>query len=480
MTIRERAFEAAEVRRARRASATTTTTAETERHHARRRTADERPAEALDDAGHGIEAVQRAPSLRHERRWIRRPASRTSTAGRRTARRSGRRGTGRSAPTARCSPPAAVSNRAAAAARGSQSNGGARHDAVPEHERDQDDERDARNRRAAPSTDAIGMSSRGKYTFEMTCWLPPTRLAAARRAPWRSTSTARAPPSRTPDTAMPSDGILRQLAEEDREHDHRHQRLDDRPAGAEHRLLVADLDVAPDRGNTAARDSAQISRQRAAAPARATARARRVTTQVSGGHQRRPGTRPSTPSPHGRLQCAAPLCHARQVASGTLAARSSRDSARYAMPVRTNGCELAADPSRERQRESLLRPIDGRGRQRPLERFVQQPLVAHQRRMRAEVRPDRVEQLVIDERHAHLESSAPSTSRRDRAAAASPGTRASRAARRRLRACRRVAVEQRALGGATVARRAAPSGRAAPGRRARSISAGMNKPRCAR
>ena len=39
---------------------------------------------------------------------------------------------------------------------------------------------------------------------------------------------------------------LRQLAEEDREDDHRHQRLDDRPGGAEHRLLVADLDVAPD------------------------------------------------------------------------------------------------------------------------------------------------------------------------------------------------------------------------------------------
>ena len=37
-----------------------------------------------------------------------------------------------------------------------------------------------------------------------------------------------------------------ELAEEDREDDHRHQRLEDRPRDSEGRLLVPDLDVAPD------------------------------------------------------------------------------------------------------------------------------------------------------------------------------------------------------------------------------------------
>src|SRR5438874_2273659 len=53
--------------------------------------------------------------------------------------------------------------------------------------------------------------------------------------------------------AIDEDGIwktvgryLSQLPEEDAEDDHRKQRLDDGPGRSEDRLLVADLDVAPD------------------------------------------------------------------------------------------------------------------------------------------------------------------------------------------------------------------------------------------
>src|SRR5206468_2370678 len=39
---------------------------------------------------------------------------------------------------------------------------------------------------------------------------------------------------------------LAEPSEEDAEHDHREERLDDRPCHAERRLLVADLDFTPD------------------------------------------------------------------------------------------------------------------------------------------------------------------------------------------------------------------------------------------
>ena len=39
---------------------------------------------------------------------------------------------------------------------------------------------------------------------------------------------------------------MREASEEEREHDHREQRLEHRPSDPEHGLLVADLEVAPD------------------------------------------------------------------------------------------------------------------------------------------------------------------------------------------------------------------------------------------
>ena len=65
--------------------------------------------------------------------------------------------------------------------------------------------------------------------------------------------------------------------------------------------------------------------------------------------------------------------------------------------------ELAADPSRERQRESLFGTGHGRPRQWSGESHVEQLFIAHQRRLRAEGRPDRVEEYMVDERYAHLE-----------------------------------------------------------------------------
>ena len=44
----------------------------------------------------------------------------------------------------------------------------------------------------------------------------------------------------------PFDGKFGELAEDEREDDHRQERLEDRPGDADRRLLVADLDVAPD------------------------------------------------------------------------------------------------------------------------------------------------------------------------------------------------------------------------------------------
>ena len=166
-----------------------------------------------------------------------------------------------------------------------------------------------------------------------------------------------------------------------------------------------------------------------------------------------------------------------QVASGTPGAIQPR---RRGAPCPSGRTAAGRRPStRERQRESLLRPIDRLARQRPRRAFRAAAAccasATDARRGRATPR-----RAARDRQTARgPRGRAPSTSRRDRAAAASRDRRASRAARRRLRAWTR----RRGTAPTPRPRRArvaaAQRSRSA-GPAIRSTSAGMYRPRCVR
>ncbi len=172
-----------------------------------------------------------------------RPASRTSRAARGTARGTARRGTSRSAPRARARRRArsrARSRRKPAARPRSTCGATPYHAIIPKST----SIATARSTRPA-STVATGMMIRGKYTFCTRFALPTSEFELMFSAVAKNVHGTSAVNEKI-GYGIPSDGTLRELAEEEAEHDHREERLDHRPRRAERRLLVADLDVAPD------------------------------------------------------------------------------------------------------------------------------------------------------------------------------------------------------------------------------------------
>jgi len=91
-----------------------------------------------------------------------------------------------------------------------------------------------------------GSASLGKYTLA-TRWLLPTRLLAASvTALEKNVHNARADEHEQPVRTVDLFRESAKTSEDDREEQRGRDRLDDRPEAAQHRLLVANFDVAPD------------------------------------------------------------------------------------------------------------------------------------------------------------------------------------------------------------------------------------------
>ena len=97
----------------------------------------------------------------------------------------------------------------------------------------------------ATITAAIGTIRRGKYTLLMRLALPMRLLEASASAVAKKAPRQHAGKDHQRIGRVAVRRQLGQFAEDDREHHHRQERADERPGGANHRLLVAYRDVAP-------------------------------------------------------------------------------------------------------------------------------------------------------------------------------------------------------------------------------------------
>ena len=97
----------------------------------------------------------------------------------------------------------------------------------------------------ATITAAIGTISRGKYTLLIRLALPIRLLEASAERGGEETPRQHAGEHHQRIGRRAVRGQLGQLAEDDGEDHHRQERPDERPGGADDRLLVAHRDIAP-------------------------------------------------------------------------------------------------------------------------------------------------------------------------------------------------------------------------------------------
>ena len=198
---------------------------------------------------------------------------------------------------------------------------------------------------------------------------------------------------------------VREAAEEDREDHHRHHRLEDGPRGAEHGLLVAHLDVAPDEEvqqlAVRARARARSSGRSAVSPARS--RRRRWSRRRSRRRLLGSGSDRGRRAPTDGSSATAPGCQRAHTASGASGAiQPASAKSPHARPARTGRARRAIQRA-----NGSVNPCFGAATIAVGSGRSSVPASSRLPRSRsgwnARSRPDALEQLVIDKRHAHFE-----------------------------------------------------------------------------